>query len=129
MRKAELIKLAEDADISYGDWYLEIIYLIPDNYQRGYIAAKADSLREVIYGEDFRLELISLFHKHLEPPNAECNNRQVLADVRNKLGPMQTVLDLIEEDDTIPTNSNMISLWGEVVERAKENIDIIRQMR
>lgn len=50
------------------------------------------------------------------------------ADVRNKLGPMQTLLDLIEEDTIVPKNEKLNKIWHQVVVQSRVSIEYIKKM-
>lgn len=50
------------------------------------------------------------------------------ADVRNKLGPMQTVLDLIQEDSIVPKDQKLNKLWHEVIVQAQVSIEYIKKL-
>jgi len=52
-----------------------------------------------------------------------------IADVRNKLTPMLTVLELIKEFDVCPKDDTVKTLWDDVVLKARQSIDYIKNMK
>jgi len=52
-----------------------------------------------------------------------------IADVRNKLSPMLTILELIKEENIKPSNEKLTDLWKGCVEQARRSIDYIRELK
>ena len=55
------------------------------------------------------------------------SNNELMAEVRNKLGPMQTVLDLIKIEAIKPENKDLKKIWNTAVKTAQKNINIIKK--
>ena len=58
MHKKSIMRLIKNADITQDDWHGPIVLEIADDFSRGYVAAKLESLNGILRfsSEDFREE-------------------------------------------------------------------------